>query len=431
MAKETLNNGELLSSFRGKLNSMFTEIYSSILALGDSSTRNVGTASGTVAAGDDSRIVGAVQTRPIVALTSTIDQTITRSFCNGKTVQITISTTGGTDRVITIGDVGTWLAGETIEFEIVATSGGGVKFFGSGVNTLTPLVNNRLSQLGQRLVLRRNAANTAFVVQQAFPIFAPTNGTYGLIYGDGPVKLAVISSATDFVLNNGSLYVQHSNIGTGGTQATLGLYAEGTLDVANVTGTYATGSSVETFSRQVSYSSEWVIRLGNAVVPHYNTAGAFPGLPTGVVGKRHAAIRLNGTRYTDSKHWGGIAIGAQSGALYNGSWAFFSEYGGFYTQRAGGTISEQRDTATTGTIAATEYTASLSLAGGGTVTVNVPQTPEDGQEWTVFLEAGYTGITLAPGAAGATILAGTVGLTAGSFARWRYRTASNTWRRVG
>lgn len=375
----------------------------------------------------------AVQPRATYAVTITADTTLSRADIVGKRVLITIGTTAGTDRVITIGDVGSWLAGEDVVFEIVATSGGAVRIFGLTTNAITPLINNRLWSIGTTVTLQRNVGNTGFSVRREGIMFAATSGNYALIYGDGPFKLAQVSSATDIVMANGAFYAQHTNSGAAGTVSRHKLYAEGTLLPADVTGTYATAAQTEVFANQVSYSAEWKVTLGLATAPHYNTSGLLAGLPSGVVGKRHAAIRLSGTRYTDSKHWGGIAIGAESGALYNGSWAFFSEQGGFYRQRAGGSLSEQRSTATgTHTVTATEYADSLCLAGSGDATVNFPQTPEDGQEWTVLLETMYTSVTMAAGAAGATIIGGTLpSMLAGSFGKWRYRAANTTWRRIG
>ena len=401
-------------------------------ALGNSAALNVGTTAGTVAAGNDSRITGAVQTRATYAITITTDTTLLRENIAGKRVRITIGTTAGTDRVITIGDAGSWQAGEDVVFEVVATSGGAVKLLGLTSNAITPNINNRLWAVGSVVTLERNSGNTGFSVKQQYPFFAAASGNYAIIYGDGPFKLAQVSSATDYMLANGKFYVQHTNSGAAGTVSREQMYAEGTLLVNDVSGTYATSAQVEVFSDQISYGAEWLVKLGLATAPHYNTAGLLSGLPPGVVGKRHSAFRASGTRYSDGKHWGGIAIGAESGALYNGSWAFFSEWGGFYRQRAGGSISEQRSTATgTHTITATEFSDSLCLAGSGDATVNFPQTPEDGQEWTVFTESLYTSITLAAGAAGATIIGGVIATLAGSFAKFRYRTSSNTWRRIG
>ncbi len=55
MAISAISNGESSSSVRTKINSSFTQLN----ALGDASTKNVGTTAGTVAAGNDPRLTRA------------------------------------------------------------------------------------------------------------------------------------------------------------------------------------------------------------------------------------------------------------------------------------------------------------------------------------------------------------------------------------
>ena len=78
---------QAVDTFMGSANQ--TEMRSN-LALGDSATKNTGTTSGTVAAGDDSRIVGAVQTSRTISAgtglsgggTLASDRTLSVSFGN-------------------------------------------------------------------------------------------------------------------------------------------------------------------------------------------------------------------------------------------------------------------------------------------------------------------------------------------------------------
>lgn len=70
------------------------------------------------------------------------------------------------------------------------------------------------------------------------------------------------------------------------------------------------------------------------------------------------------------------------------------------------------------------------LAGSGTITVTLPATQYDGQEFVLAVETAYTAITMSGGAR--TLIAGAaIGVTAGSFARYRYNAATTTWHRVG
>jgi hypothetical protein len=77
-----------------------------------------------------------------------------------------------------------------------------------------------------------------------------------------------------------------------------------------------------------------------------------------------------------------------------------------------------------------DFTDVAILAGSGTITLTFPATVYDGEELVITLETAYTAITLAGN--GRTLVTGAaLGVSAGSFARYRYRAANTTWHRVG
>jgi hypothetical protein len=281
------------------------------------------------------------------------------------------------------------------------------------------------------LTIKRNNANNGWVLEQSFPLYPPGGGIEPWLKTSGTNFCKATVAATDYVWVNGSHKTQHSNSAAAGTVPVVENIAEGTLSTNDVSGTYALASYAQTIARQTDYSGNWSNTAALRVLPHYNTAGILPaGMPSGVTGKRHAGLVLQSMRYTDSKHWGGFIFGSYSGALYNGVWGFFDEYGNYLNKRASGNLGEQRDTGTA-SFTVTDNTAQVALAGSGTITITLPQVPFDGQELTIFLETAYTGITLSGGALASTIIGGTIGVTAGAFARFSYRAGSNAWRRCG
>jgi hypothetical protein len=109
--------------------------------------------------------------------------------------------------------------------------------------------------------------------------------------------------------------------------------------------------------------------------------------------------------------------------------AQFDILGNFRTVKMVCDESEQRDTGTASFTVA-DNTTNVLLAGSGTITVTFPATPVNGQELVISLETAYTAVTLAGN--GKTIITGAaLGVSAGSFARYRYRAANTTWHRVG
>lgn len=344
-----------------------------------------------------------------------------------KTIALTISGAAATYHAVTL-TAGGWAAGDWVLFRLDSlTSSAGIQVI-SLAGTIVPTSAPKFGMVGGWLKIKRNAANTGWNIEQSMPLFPLGGGLEAWLLCSTYCKATVFG--TDHIWNQGSHKTQHSNNGSTGSSL-VEIVSEGTLDTNNVTGTYALNSYSRIGTQNVDYSGNWRINVELATFPQYNTTGAFStGMPSGVAGKRHAAIRLASTRYSDSKHWGGLILGSQTGALYNGVWAWWDDYGNHIQARGRGTTSEQRDTGTASFTVA-DNTAQVALAGSGTITVTLPQTPFDGQDLTLFLETGYTGITLSSGAQGATIIGGTVGTTAGSFARFSYRAASNTWRRCG
>lgn len=395
---QPINNGETGGVVRGKINANFEAI-----AL-PSVTLAVSTAAGT-----------------------SID---VATYAN-RTIKLSVSGTAGQTAQLTLASTG-WAAGDTITFHLVELSTAFGVSINAPANTITAgtwtMSSAALFSLGNKLTLTRNDANTAWDITQTLPLFAIGSGGGPWLRGTGDIKATV--AGVDHFWGPGYAMTQYSNNATTNL-AELKYVAQGTLSTNDVTGIYALTSRTRVSSEIVDYSGAWKIGLGLYTFPHYRSASYFPaGSPTGVVGKRHAALALESTKYTDSKHWGGLLIGSISGASYNGVWAYFDDYGNHIQARGRGTVSEQRDTGTA-SFTVTDNTAQVSLAGSGTVTVTFPQVPFDGQDLTIFLETAYTAITLSSGAQGAAFIAGTIGATAGSFGTWSYRSAGNVWRRKG
>lgn len=82
---------QVVDTFMGSANQ--TEMRSN-LALGDSATKNTGTTSGTVAAGDDSRIVGAVQTSRTISAGTGLSGG--GSLASDRTLSVSFGSTAGT-----------------------------------------------------------------------------------------------------------------------------------------------------------------------------------------------------------------------------------------------------------------------------------------------------------------------------------------------
>ncbi|WP_372522163.1 hypothetical protein [Sulfuricaulis sp.] len=91
--------------------------------------------------------------------------------------------------------------------------------------------------------------------------------------------------------------------------------------------------------------------------------------------------------------------------------------------------SEQVITTTSATVSNNVSTVYLNGSSSPSITVTFPATPIAGQELTLTLGTAYTEITLDGN--GKTLVAGTIGVTVGSFGRWKYRAADTTWYRVG
>lgn len=371
---------------------------------------------------------GGGSSETVVALTVSASQNIDRTTYGNKVVGISTAATNYSYTLTLSGS--DWVADDKVTFRLLSAGTNGGVTIGSSSGSIAQKSTIAFGSVGGFLTLRRNSTNTGWRVEQSLPLVPIGGGMEPWLMTAGATFCKATVYGTDQIWAQGSHKTQHSNNGSTGSSL-VEIVSEGSLDTNNVTGTYAVNSYSRAATQNVDYSGNWRINAELATFPHYNTTGAFStAMPSGVAGKRHAALRLNSTRYSDGKHWGGFIIGSQSGALYNGVWAWWDDYGNHIQARGRGTTSEQRDTGTA-SFTVNDNTAQVALAGSGTITITLPQTPFDGQDLTIFLETGYTGITLSSGAHGATIIGGTVGTTAGSFARFSYRAASTTWRRCG
>jgi hypothetical protein len=190
---------------------------------------------------------------------------------------------------------------------------------------------------------------------------------------------------------------------------------------------------------QAYSTSDWNNSFEIKISSRHNTVGSvFANMPSGLSGKDFVTFDFSGagTLSTSTAHVGHMIFGrssAPSGAPVKvGYHGMMSGQGGLIWNGHTGNSSAQVDTSSTGTITATEYTASVLLnssTAASSVTINFPQTPENGQEWSVLVgTANYTGITLAAGAAARTIKGPTsVGLTMGSSIKYRYNSTTNAW----
>ncbi len=247
--------------------------------------------------------------------------------------------------------------------------------------------------------------------------------------GTGGIRYDWLGSwSWSIYFTNGRILNQATADGQSTRTGNIAFQTDNTLDVTNSAAT----------NGQYAYSGY--------VADTYNSSSAYAGGQT-----NNAQLNLYlanvGQKFAGGNNvpsWTGAAAGIAHYLSFNNAPFRFGVQGssGFQVFEVGQTDgnfqlfrgyankSEQRDTGTA-SFTVTDNLSNVILAGSGTITVTLPAAPIDGQEVNIMLETAYTGITIAANS-GQTIVAGaTMGVTAGSFAKYRYRTANTKWYRAG
>lgn len=230
--------------------------------------------------------------------------------------------------------------------------------------------------------------------------------------------------SADYYIQPGLCWMQTTGSGIlGGPNNQMAEFrADNTLDVtdSNVNnGRYSwAGFTANIYNSSIAFgggaTNDAKVNFAIAATSRQNTGASVmaPGTPAGV----------------------GVHFSFQNAPLYfgdltNGLRAQIDTAGNFRTSKMSCDESEVRNTGTA-SFTVSDNVSTCILAGSGTITLTFPATPVNGQDLTITLETAYTAITLAGN--GKTIITGAaLGVSAGSFARYRYRAANTTWHRVG
>ena len=323
-------------------------------------------------------------------------------------------------QTLTIANVSTFaLLGQTL-------AGNGKPIVGDTVITF-PTVSGGMTANNSAYTLQYNAT-IGWVPVSFNPMFcevgAGSTKTVGYLSNNGGVNWKWDNGAScDANLTPGVWQLQSTNSGVGGTgnPSVIKFLAESTLNPSSVTANYGRYSwagfmatmpnSTITFGAGATNDAPMEMVIG--LQP--NAASASGQMITGI----------NGTALCFGWKNAPLVFGHRT----SGEYARFDTSGNFNTLKMLCDSSEQRDTGTAGFTVSNNIT-NVILAGSGTVAVTFPATPVNGQSLNITLETAYTAVTFAGN--GKTIVAGAaMGVTAGSFARYRYRAANTTWHRVG
>lgn len=244
----------------------------------------------------------------------------------------------------------------------------------------------------------------------------------GFFPGGGGIGWSWPNGSADAYLQLGAFILQSTNSGTGAMPTHLRNWVQSTPDVTDTSPNY------------FRYSwNGFLASCNNSSIPF--GAGATNDRPLSLI----LACQPNAASY------GGSNISGVGGGNYVLSWASavpfifgsptageharFDTLGNFIATKVVADASEVRNTGTA-SFTVSDNVSTCILAGSGTITLTFPATPVNGQDLTITLETAYTAITLAGN--GKTIITGAaLGVSAGSFARYRYRAANTTWHRVG
>jgi len=244
--------------------------------------------------------------------------------------------------------------------------------------------------------------------------YAPNNGSWHWTWAN---------TSADYYLTPTGPWIQATASGLqgGANQTDTKFYAQNTIDVTNSNvnnGRYSQSGFVAT----INNSS---IAFGGGATNDAPVAFNLVATTRSMTGAAGAVSGISGAGLHLSWQNAPYYMGGVSGGLY----AQFDLLGNFRTSKMSCDESEVRNTGTASFTVADNVSTCI-LAGSGTITLTFPATPVNGQDLTITLETAYTAITLAGN--GKTIITGAaLGVSAGSFARYRYRTANTTWHRVG
>lgn len=283
---------------------------------------------------------------------------------------------------------------------------------------------------GTSAVWRHNAASGWVpVVYNPASHWSATTRKIAHAFGDGGWGWYQPSKSFDYYLGSGKSWLQctASGLAAGGYTSGLEFYSENTIDPSNSNvdnGRYSySGLHAKIYNSSIPFGAG---ATSDAKIEAYltvtcrNNQGAgcsWPGAPVGA-----AAWLTWGTSHAT------YAVPMYIGDLKGGQRAQFDVAGNFRTTYMSVDESVQRDTGTADFTVGNNVSTCI-LAGSGVVAMTFPAVPVNGQTLTLTLETAYTSVTLAGN--GKTLIAGTIGILAGSFATWKYRAANTTWHRVG
>lgn len=240
--------------------------------------------------------------------------------------------------------------------------------------------------------------------------------------GAGGWQFRQPSSAYDLILDNNRMWLQCEAGGAAKAPSFAEFWCQNTIDVQSVArgnGVYATSGFYAT--------------IGNSSAPFG------PGAPNDKQVEMRLVVTcrnlIAGTIWPGSLPGAGAWLQCKNGPFFIGDEvlgqrAMVDDSGNFALTHALANTSEYRTTASGGTVTIADNVSTAILAGGGAQTVLFPATPINGQELTFTLATAYTTITLDGN--GKKLISGAAwGLTAGSFAKYKYRSANATWYRIG
>ncbi len=271
----------------------------------------------------------------------------------------------------------------------------------------------------------RQIVNAGFVINSggtnAAPGYQPAmiNDT-----GSAGFYFLISAQSAGFYFQPGDMSIVETAPGSTALPVTFTrLRAVNTLDVTDATAGYGA------YSRSYMYGS-----ISNSSIPF--GPGATVDKP--VQYWLGSVARPSGSVFTGGPVGAQAFLGFKNGPLTIGNDA---DNGGAYFGQISDTTgaitwlapicetSEQVITTTSTTISDNVSTVYLTGSGNPSITVMFPATPINGQELTLTLSTLYSAITLDGN--GKILVGGTIGVTAGSFGRWKYRAVDTTWYRVG
>ena len=282
-----------------------------------------------------------------------------------------------------------------------------------------------LRRSGGSVTYQYNASNTTwYALDYNYNFTNDTGGGYaGVNTGsNGATFHWMFPNANgDYTIGGGKNIIQSTANGLSGRHSAVGFVASDTLSVTDTTS--GNGNAGGAYVQGQVYNSS--IPFGAGATNDKEVDWKIEG-----TGRAYVA----GYKWTNSPAGEGIWYTSKNAPMYfgdtdKGQYATFDLSGNWILSHASGNSSESRSTATTGTITIPNNIGTEILAGSGTITLELPATPVDGQYIEITLETVYAAITVQ--ATGKTFIQGVpLTVTAGSFAKYKYNLARTTWYRV-